>query len=426
MKILFFSILSFSCLLKAETINCQATRVDGVKVELAINNFEKGTISYIDPVYGLVAYQGFEKDLLRRSLGPNIFYVLESDVQKKILSFPDGTEGSSVRGILISQNLEMSCNVTGDLAPEVPLVSATLCSNKDYKNLLFESIESGNFSGIKEAVNCGASPNAKNEKGCTALTYGADLDCGKYSPQKITGDQNGKWSKGAQSPGNKNRVSGALSDLLELFASHGALFDAKDPENGEGPLIKLVRNTGDSALVASFLQNDPDVDAQDLEGNTALMWAITLSTTGSEAYGVIRELTAANANRNLKNKSDQTAYQLAKVLGVDEKKHDFLHPFDRRILKELTPSSKTVLMTGSKGSCSPAEINLTVGDVVEFKLVAEDKMYRFQSSSLGIDVMAMSGETKSQVVSLNHTGNFNFVCGVHGANQQTNGFITVK
>ncbi|MEL4419839.1 ankyrin repeat domain-containing protein, partial [Shewanella algae] len=76
-----------------------------------------------------------------------------------------------------------------------------------------------------------------------------------------------------------------LRAAIDLLVSKGALLDAKDPKNGETPLIKIVRNAeDDQSSLISFIQNEPDLDAVDNEGNTALMWATTLTTMSGEVW----------------------------------------------------------------------------------------------------------------------------------------------
>jgi len=426
MKYLLIPAFLFStALAHAETISCEATRDDNVKVKLEIENYESATIAHIHPVFGHVTRQGFHRDFLRESENKSVYYVTEQKPHKRVLLFPNGTSGHHVTGILLKHDLEMACTVTGELAEEVEKSAPISCGKKDYKKVLFEGIGHGRIRDVEEALSCGANTNLKNDNGCTAFLFATDLRCGEYLPQKILGDANGRWTRGAQTPGVENPTSPALPEILELMSNKGALLDARDPKNGETPLIKLVRNSGDSNLIAAFLRNEPEIDAQDLEGNTALMWATTLSTISHEAFSAIQELAAANASRILKNKNKLAAYDIAKGLGLDEKNRGIGREYDKRILRLLKPASKTVTIVGKDGECSPLEIMFSKGESIEFRLEATDKMYLMTAPGLSINLMAMGGEAARQVVTATQSGNYDFTCGFHGAENQSKGMIMI-
>lgn len=410
----------------SETISCEGVREDKVKVQIEIVNYERSTIAYVHPVYGVTARQGFVRDLLRETDGEGVYYVTESKPHRRVLFFPRGTEGSSLQAKYLAQDLEMNCSVYGDLAEEIEKPAPITCSKRDYEKVLFEGIESGRVRDVEEALSCGVSPNKKNGRGCTAFLFATDLYCGENLPQKILGDEQGRWTKGAQVPGNQNPISPVLGDVLDLMVNRGALLDARDPKNGETPLHKLIRNHGDSDLIARFLENEPDVDAQDLEGNTALMWATTLSTINFEAYAAIQELAAANASRTLKNKSNLTAYDIAKGLGLSEKNRGYDHEYDQRILRLLKPASRSVTIVGRDGECSPLSIEIAHGESVEFRLEASEKMYLMTAPGLSINLMAMRGEIARQVITGTQSAIFEFGCGIHGAEKQSKGTITVR
>jgi len=410
----------------AETISCEAIRQDNIKVELNIEVYERGTITYIDPALGRIGTQGVEKNLLRDKDGVALHFVTEETPNKRVLSFLGGLSQEINKAIYIPLNLEMNCTVSGEPADELIKPDPIVCSKKNYKELLFKEIEAGHSRGVEEALTCGASPNEKNDMGCTALLFATDLRCGKYLPQKILGNRDGLWTQGAQTPGVPNPMSPALNEIMEMMVSRGALINARDPKNGETPLIKLVRNEADSDLIAAFVANEPDMDSRDFEGNTALMWATTLSTISSQALSVIEELGLGNADRSIRNNDGLTAYAVAKGLGLNERSRDFDRQYDKRILRELMPASKTVTVTGQNGACTPLSIDLKEGDAVEFRLDAKDKMYLMKAARLSLELMAMSGEAARQVLTASQRGTFEFTCGIHGANNPSRGTITVR
>lgn len=410
----------------AETITCEATRQDNIKVELNIEVYERGTITYLDPSLGRIGTQGVEKNLLRDPDGTALHFVTEEKPHKRVLSFESGVFQGQGKALYTPLKLEMNCQLSGEPADVLKKPDPITCTDKKYIEVLFKGIETGNVRDVEEALTCGAGPNDKNEKGCTAFLYATDLRCGDYLPQKILGDKDGRWIYGAQTPGVTNPTSPALAEILDLMISRGALLNARDPKNNETPLIKLVRNSGDSGVIASFIQNEPDMDAQDLEGNTALMWATTLSTISAEAFSAIMELSLGNADRTVKNKDTHTAYAIAKGLGLDEKSRNFDRQYDKRILRELKPASRTVVVRGQNGACTPLQIELREGEAVEFRLESKDKMYLMKAPRLSLEIMAMGGESARLVLTASQRGIFDFTCGIHGAANQSKGTINIK
>ncbi len=424
-RVLLATLLFLPVATHAETINCETVREDKVKVQLEIVNNESASISFFDPTYGRVARQGFQRHLLRETQGSRVFYVTDTKPHERLLSFPNGTAGYQAKGILLKEKLEMACTIEGELADEIEKPKPIACSNRDYSKVLFEGIAYGRTRDVQEALSCGADANLKEKNGCTALLYATDMHCGTFLPQKILGDSNGRWIQGAQTPGIKNPISPALSETLELLVSKGADVNVRDPKNGENTLIKLVRNSGDSDLIAAFLENGPEFNSQDLEGNSALMWATTLSTINSDAFGVMQELVGNSADRSLKNTSGLTAFDIAQGIGLDEKNRGIGHDYDKRILRLLKPATKIVKIVGRDGECSPLEIMINRGESVEFILEATEEMYLMTAPGLGINLMAMEGEPVRQVITATKSGHYDFTCGFHGAEKQSNGMIMV-
>lgn len=415
---------------KAETIFCQGQRADGVKIELSVTSNESGSFTYIDPVYGRIGTQNFEKRLLRDVQENHTIYVRNEDPAVQLFQVANAadTEGKRNGKLLTKEkDLAIVCEISGQAVPEVQKPAPIVCEPKKYEALMFASIYKNDLRGLQEAVTCGANVNDKNKAGCTALLAVSDLQCGRYRAQKILGDSNGKWLSGAQLPGNKNGTFQFLREAIDLLTSKGALLDAKDPKNGETTLIKLVRNSEDNQeSLVSFIQNEPDMDVTDNEGNTALMWATTLSTLNFEGLATIEELTAGNANRNVVNKSGNTAYQTAKAQGLDEENDSYEREYDKRILNELKPATKSFTIDGTAGACAPLQFEANVGEAVEFILNAKDRMYLLKGSGIPLNVMAMSGDKARQVLTLTRKGQFVLTCGIHGADQQSTGTLIVR
>lgn len=91
--------------------------------------------------------------------------------------------------------------------------------------------------------------------------------------------------------------------------------------------------------------------------------------------------------------------------------------------------ANTVTITGGpNGGCSPSMIHLEQGVEVQIVLKAnKTKMFKMDAADLGIDLMAMPGDTDHQTITPANAGNFSFTCGVHGGpdSTQTHGTIMV-
>ena len=107
------------------------------------------------------------------------------------------------------------------------------------------------------------------------------------------------------------------AELIDQLLRAGADARVRDAE-GRTPLFTFpyIQDV-ESALqaVRLLMQHGVRINAQDNEGNTALMMAVTKG----DSYDFIRVLLDAGANPNIKNKAGKTALQIAK-----EKKSDYV------------------------------------------------------------------------------------------------------
>ena len=78
------------------------------------------------------------------------------------------------------------------------------------------------------------------------------------------------------------------------------------------------------------------------------------------------------------------------------------------------------------GSCDPLEIHLKQGQVIDLVLNATDRMFKLDSSALGLDLMADRNSIAKKTFAVNTKGFFKFTCGFHGdINKPVTGLIYV-
>ncbi len=243
---------------------------------------------------------------------------------------------------------------------------------------------------IETAIECGANVNFADKNGCTPLMFALDSTCGERHPTRYTST----FSK--------------ASEIVDLLANSGAIFNVTD-KSGETPLIKAV-NASVKNVYSSFVAAEADFDAQDKNGNTALM----LATRNGDAE-LVAQLLDGNPDRKLKNKEGQTAYDIAKQ-------------WQRPDLMEMVQiADSTVAIVGSEdGTCSPLNIQLKQGQVVDLSLKSTAKMFRLELPELNLELMADGNTTIKKTVAFPNKGSFKFTCGFHGSTSLSQGVITVQ
>jgi hypothetical protein len=294
------------------------------------------------------------------------------------------------QGTTIEKNVpSLSCKLVG-----VPSVTDSICgTGQDQLNTkLFNAVMDQSKTEVQQLLACGANPEAKDQWGCTPLLKLTDENCG-------------------QQGSHASRSSLFLDELIATLIDHGAQYNIVDPKSGETPLIKLVANQEISAI-GTLLDYGPDVDVQDHLGNTAL---IKGATTGDKL--LVQTLLDGKPNLKVKNKAGKTAYQIAKENGFSN------------LLEMLQPPSHSQIVEGSDaGGCTPSMIHIYKDQAVEVVLQATaNNMFLMNSPGLGINLMAMDGESVKITVTPTKTGMIPFTCGIHGApdNQQTHGNFMV-
>ncbi len=271
-------------------------------------------------------------------------------------------------------------------------VSPGACSaNQDYNKALLNAIKNSNdMAQIENAIECGADVNKADRKGCTPVMFAVDPTCSENN------------SISYSSTFRKTAL------LIDTLAANGAFVNVAD-NKGETPLIKAAKlNVPD--VYDTFISLEAEFDAQDELGNTALMYAVQFGTAWS-----VEQLMEGNPDRGLKNKSGRTAFDIAKRLSKTE------------IMDLVRIADVSIEIEGSDdGTCSPLQINLKQGQVVDLTLKATDKMFKLDSQPLGLDLMADRNSIDKRTFAADTAGTFKFTCGFHGAGTPSEGIITVQ
>lgn len=350
--------------------------------------FYNAVIAYKTPS-GSILKQGFDVDGKVRKRLKKISYTGSNQSNYLELNFSsdDSLESAFLNHSLAGfDRLPVNCEVYGDL-PVRPVCT----ENIDKQKPLLQAIRNSNdLDLIETTIECGAEVNKVDKNGCSPLMLALDEVCGQENPTRFG-----------------STVGGVSAQIVDLLVSNGAFVGLAD-KYGETALIKAAR-ANFSDVYSTFIAAEADFDAQDNLGNTALMYA---AYNGDD--WVVQQILEGNPDRRIKNKKGQTAFDIAKH-------------WQRNSVLDLVRIPDLEIMVEGKddGTCSPLQMNFKRGQVVEMTLKATKKMFKLDSKKLGVDLMADGNGSARKIFVAEKKGIFPFTCGYHGANQSSQGSITI-
>jgi hypothetical protein len=285
------------------------------------------------------------------------------------------------------ENATLMCEQVGDLG------ISNLCLAENPEKILFSAAQNRDADQLEAMLSCGLNANIKNKNGCTPLLLAADENCG----QKL----------GTQLP--YNPMTKALP-VVDILTNNGALLESKDPWNAERALHKFARSD-DLDVVSLLLDLEAEVDPQDKSGFTPLMRAVETND-----FYLVQRLVESNPDLKLKNKSGDTALELAQKRG-----------YSKLIPLLQAPASVIEIKGDANGTCSPTSVKIKANEVSKFTLKASpNKMFMLESPGLALNLMADDGGVATKNIRPTKKGTFDFTCGVHGAAVQTTGQIIIE
>lgn len=346
---------------------------------------------------GQIGYAGIRSEVKRNYTEKEFSYKSVLD-ESFILNLKKGSNDEFGGELILNKGStserrlsSLKCIVRGEL-PQPKLCQKT---QEDKNKELFETIKQLDIVNIKFALSCGADVSSQDSYGCNPLLKVLDEQCGHTKRINIFSN-----------PSRQNSIA-------KILISEGADAEDIDPSNGQTALMKAV--IANNADIADLLMAiEVDLNTQDFSGDTALMLAVKMNN-----YFLVRDLISKNADLNLKNIEGKSAYDLAVNLKRDD------------ITSLLTPVNKVIRIEGNANNlgCSVSEIELIKDEPIELVLKAsKKKMFLFESSQLGLELMAMPNEEVRTRFLPTKTGIFKFMCGPHGGpiEQQTMGSIIIN
>lgn len=283
-------------------------------------------------------------------------------------------------------NQPVQCEVFGQL-PQRPVCADGQGSAK----ALNRAVKSSNdIDGIETAIECGANVNQADENGCTPLMFALEPSCGLENTIPYRPSMN------------------KTAAILDVLTNSGAFVSVADI-HGETPLMKAAK-FGISDIYNTFIALEADFDAQDKLGNTALMYAVR-----NASADIVEQILEGNPDRRLTNKNGKTAYDIA-------------IQFQKDSIVDLVriADTKITIQGQADGTCTPLKIELRQGQVVDLTLTSLNSMFKFESKTLGLELMADRNSSVKRTFFAETKGEFKFTCGFHGANQPSEGIISVR
>lgn len=393
--VLISSAHSLSILCEGKTNDINAS--ENAKFEVEIKQDEKGIFKNFGPFYRATikyffstgtSYTGIDlSDSVSTYLNKIVFK--GSLAEKRNLTFELDQTGM-VKNVVMNYdskiiNQPVQCEISGDL-PARPV-----CPTEAEKELfLLKAIRASDLDLVQTALDCGANVNLADINGCTPLMFAIEPTCG----QNTSSSYRSLYSK--------------TPKVLDLLVSSGAYVDTLDAHK-ENALIKAAK-MGVADVYETFIALDADFNTQDELGNTALMYAVKNGDSR-----VVDQILEGNPDRKIRNALGKTAFDIA---GESQRKEivDLVRIADLEIVVEGKPD----------GTCSLSKIEVRQGQVADLKLKATDKMFKFTSVDLGIELMADRNGFAKKTIAFDKKGKFKFSCGFHGVGKPTAGSFVIE
>ncbi len=399
--ILTFVAFSFA---RAETIICEGITNDvnateNINFKLEIKNEDKSTglknitTSYESTIKYFFSWgtSNTAIDIADKiSVRPNKISFKGSSDDLRNLTFKYGIDGSLESALMNYDskivNQPVHCEVFG-LLPQRPVCADGQGSTK----LLNQAVKAVNdIDGIETAIECGANVNQADENGCTPLMFALEPSCGIENATPYRPSMN------------------KTAAILDALTNNGAFVSVADIR-GQTPLMKAAK-FGISDVYNTFIALEVDFDVQDKLGNTALMYAAKYADEK-----IVQQILEGSPDRRLTNKNGKTAYDIAKQ-------------FQRDSIVDLVriADTKITIQGQPDGTCTPLRIELIQGQVIDLTLTSLNSMFKFESKTLGLELMADRNSSVKRTFLAETKGEFKFTCGFHGANQPSEGIISVR